>query len=188
MFNIEQIEVVKGPAGADNGRTAPTGYVNLVTKMPTRRRLHRQRRLGSGDGKAAPRRTSNRCSSGRPGSALRLNVMAQDYGMPGRDEVENKRWGVAPSMAFGLDTRDTHLPELPARRPEQPARRRRVDHRPAGTTSTLARARLNSAARGRLAATTTARINDYDDVKGDMFTARIEHDLAPGMTLRNTTR
>src|SRR3546814_19502997 len=29
--------------------------------------------------------------------------MAQDSGVRGRDEVTNKRWGVAPSLAFGLD-------------------------------------------------------------------------------------
>src|SRR3546814_13342222 len=32
VFNIEQIEVAKGPAGPDNGRTAPSGAINLATK------------------------------------------------------------------------------------------------------------------------------------------------------------
>src|SRR5262249_47520828 len=27
-FNTEQIEIVKGPSGSDNGRGAPTGYIN----------------------------------------------------------------------------------------------------------------------------------------------------------------
>ena len=30
--------------------------------------------------------------------------MWQDAGIPGRDVVENTRWGVAPSIAFGLGT------------------------------------------------------------------------------------
>jgi catecholate siderophore receptor len=34
VFNIEQVEVVKGPSGTDVGRTSPTGYINLVTKKP----------------------------------------------------------------------------------------------------------------------------------------------------------
>lgn len=34
IFNIEQVEVTKGPAGTDYGRTAPTGAINLVTKQP----------------------------------------------------------------------------------------------------------------------------------------------------------
>src|SRR5690606_33543836 len=34
IFNIEQVEVVKGPA-ADNGRGGAGGYVNMTTKTPT---------------------------------------------------------------------------------------------------------------------------------------------------------
>src|SRR6478736_6107551 len=32
MFNIEQVEVVKGLSGIDIGRSSPTGYINLITK------------------------------------------------------------------------------------------------------------------------------------------------------------
>src|SRR3546814_19844070 len=31
VFNIEQIEVAKGPAGTDNGSTAPSGAITLAT-------------------------------------------------------------------------------------------------------------------------------------------------------------
>ncbi|RYY75197.1 MAG: TonB-dependent siderophore receptor, partial [Comamonadaceae bacterium] len=34
-FNIEQVEVLKGPTGADVGRASAGGYINLVTKRPT---------------------------------------------------------------------------------------------------------------------------------------------------------
>src|SRR5690606_15160056 len=33
LFNIEQVEVEKGPAGTDNGRSAPTGAINLASKQ-----------------------------------------------------------------------------------------------------------------------------------------------------------
>jgi catecholate siderophore receptor len=33
---------------------------------------------------------------------LRLNVLDQDGGNPARAEVKDKRWAVAPSLAFGL--------------------------------------------------------------------------------------
>ncbi|KAG1533608.1 hypothetical protein G6F50_015818 [Rhizopus delemar] len=33
VCNIEQVEVTKGPAGTDNGRSAPTGAINLVSKQ-----------------------------------------------------------------------------------------------------------------------------------------------------------
>ena len=35
VFNVEQVEVVKGAAGADIGRGASSGYINLVSKLPS---------------------------------------------------------------------------------------------------------------------------------------------------------
>jgi catecholate siderophore receptor len=35
VFNLEQVEVVKGPAGSDIGRGAAAGYINLVSKLPS---------------------------------------------------------------------------------------------------------------------------------------------------------
>ena len=35
-------------------------------------------------------------------TAFRLNLMAHDSGVAGRDVVENERWGVAPSITLGL--------------------------------------------------------------------------------------
>lgn len=34
-FNTEQVEIAKGPAGADNGRGASSGYINLSSKQAT---------------------------------------------------------------------------------------------------------------------------------------------------------
>ncbi|MEO5812352.1 MAG: TonB-dependent receptor plug domain-containing protein, partial [Rhodanobacter sp.] len=34
VFNIEQIEITKGPDGTEYGRTAPTGAINMVSKQP----------------------------------------------------------------------------------------------------------------------------------------------------------
>src|SRR5690606_30915815 len=50
----------------------------------------------------------NHALGGLDGAALRLNLMAQDSGVPGRDEINHKRWGIAPSLAFGLGS-DTRL-------------------------------------------------------------------------------
>ena len=36
VFNLEQIEVVKGPASGDVGRGGGGGYLNLITKLPGR--------------------------------------------------------------------------------------------------------------------------------------------------------
>ena len=35
VFNLEQVEVVKGATGSDIGRGASSGYINLISKLPT---------------------------------------------------------------------------------------------------------------------------------------------------------
>ncbi len=40
VFNLEQIEVVKGPSGSETGRGAASGYINLVSKLPTLQNNH----------------------------------------------------------------------------------------------------------------------------------------------------
>ncbi len=58
VFNIEQVEVVKGPAGTDIGRTAPTGYdqPGQQAAEPARQPTRRSVACGSGDQQARHRR------------------------------------------------------------------------------------------------------------------------------------
>ena len=105
-FNIDQVEVVKGPSGTDVGRTSPTGYINLVTKKP---KLDDSFTGSLGFGSADFKRGSidwNKSLSGENGigAAFRLNAVAEDAGVAGRDFVKNKRWAVAPSLALGLNS------------------------------------------------------------------------------------
>ena len=37
-------------------------------------------------------------------TGFRLNLLKHDAGVAGRDVVKNDRWGIAPSLAFGLGT------------------------------------------------------------------------------------
>src|SRR5688572_22584234 len=106
VFNLQQVEVVKGPSGADVGRTSPGGYVNMITKKP----LLEDAFSGSlGFGSGSYKRGTvdwNKVISGADGSgtAIRLNAMAENSGMANRDEVKNDRWAIAPSIAIGLNT------------------------------------------------------------------------------------
>src|SRR5690606_9435621 len=99
VFNIEQVEVAKGPAGSDFGRTSPTGAINLATKRAS---LDAHNLASVSLGSEGHKRVTadlNRRLNGA--SAFRLNLMAQDTDAAGRDVVEHKRWGIAPSLAFG---------------------------------------------------------------------------------------
>ncbi|HVQ03721.1 MAG TPA: catecholate siderophore receptor Fiu [Burkholderiaceae bacterium] len=181
VFNIEQIEVIKGPSGSDNGRGASSGYVNLVSKMANRETFtNGSVSLGDANRLRLTADVNRPLELSIPGSALRLNLMAQDFGVPGRDEVQAKRFGFAPSVAFGLGTPTrSYLNYL------------FVDqrNRPDGGVSTYGLPGYIGAQGPAVDPSNYyGSINDFDDVRLHMFTTRIEHDLAPGMTLRNTTR
>lgn len=104
VFNIEQIEVVKGPAGADIGRGSPTGYINLQSKVPfADNYFGASASVGSGSQKRTTADLNRKLNE--DGSAsFRLNLMAQNSGVVDRDEVKNRGWGIAPSLALGLGT------------------------------------------------------------------------------------
>ena len=191
VFNIDQVEVVKGPSGSDIGRGASSAYINLVSKTA---QADGAFATGSLIGGTADRKRVvadlNTPLAALPGSAVRLNLMAQDYGVPGRDEVRQKRWGVAPTATFGLgsSTRET-LSYLHVQQ----------DNVPDGGVSTFGvKGYVFAAATATAPAQTPGPAvdpsnfyglaSDFDHVKIDMFTSKLESDLAKGFTLRNTTR
>jgi catecholate siderophore receptor len=187
VFNIEQIEIVKGPAGTDIGRGAPTGYINLSSKVPTAENfVAGSVSVGSGDQKRATA-DINRALDDTGSTAFRLNLLGQDSGMVDKDEVKNKRWGIAPSLAFGLGTPTrVYLSYLYMDQ----------KNRPDGGIPTIGLDGYYLAQLARIGGN-GPRVDihnyygyrsDHDDVRADMATARVEHDIAPGMTLRNITR
>jgi catecholate siderophore receptor len=187
VFNIQQVEVVKGPAGADFGRTSPTGAINLVSKQPT---LHDavsgSVSYGSADQKRVTADFNHKLGET---SAFRLNVMAQDSGIPGRDEAKNKRWGIAPAFAFGLGTSTRfYLDFLHVKQ----------DNVPDGFVPTIGLPGFTSPdPELRPWLTDAPKVDsrnfygtdaDHDDQTVDMATARIEHEFENGLRLQNTTR
>src|SRR3546814_2447033 len=104
IFNTEAVEVEKGPAGTDNGRTAPTGAINMVTKQASlESALSGTLSIGV-DGQKRMTADVNQTLGGLTDSALRLNLLWQDSDVPGRDHVENQRLGLAASLGVGIDT------------------------------------------------------------------------------------
>ncbi|HEY5759854.1 MAG TPA: TonB-dependent siderophore receptor [Steroidobacter sp.] len=101
-FNLQQVEVIKGPTGTMAGRSATTGAINQVAKAP-----HQgdSQDYSLGYGSDDFKRVSSDINLGLGDSmAFRLNAMYHDAEVSNRDVVENKRWGIAPSFALGLGT------------------------------------------------------------------------------------
>ncbi|SFV06715.1 catecholate siderophore receptor Fiu [Pseudoduganella namucuonensis] len=195
VFNIEQIDIVKGPAGTDGGRGSPTGSINLGSKQ-----AHLQNAFSSivtaGSGKQK-RATAdlNQVLSNDHGIAFRLNALAQDSGNPARHVVKNKRWAVAPTVGFGIGspTRFTlsylHVDQDNIPDGGVPTIGLPGYTSPDSANTVVAKRRLylNDALpvdpRGFYGST-----SDYDKVKADMMTVRVEHDFAPDVKLQNTAR
>jgi len=104
-FAIEQISVIKGPDSVYAGRGAVGGSIDIVTKMP-RADDFTEASLGLGT-EAYKRATLDMNRRINDETAVRLNVMGHDANQPGRNDVYSRRWGVAPSVAFGLNTPTT---------------------------------------------------------------------------------
>lgn len=190
VFNIDQIEVIKGPSGTDYGRTAASGSINLVTKQP---KLEDSFDASLGVGTGSYKRSTvdwNKSLTGLPGAALRLNVVGEDSGVAGRDTVKNKKWGVAPSLALGLGTDSRIYIDL---------LHVKQNNIPDGGVSTVGLKGYNSsitnaAVRDYLNSHAVNPSNyygtngDFDHSTADMATLRVEHDFSGDTKLRNTLR
>lgn len=102
VFAIEQLEVLKGPSGAFDGRGSAGGSINIVTKKAKADNFT----TGSvGIGTDNYRRaTVDANYMLGDNAALRLVAMAHDADIPGRDSVDTRRWGFAPSITLGLNS------------------------------------------------------------------------------------
>lgn len=105
VFNLEQVEVVKGPDAVYSGRGSGGGSINLSSKTP---RLTDFTRLSLGVGTDGYLRgTIDQNWSLGETAGLRLNLMGAEGDVPGRESVDYDRWGLGLSLAAGLDTPTT---------------------------------------------------------------------------------
>jgi catecholate siderophore receptor len=187
-FNIEQVEVTKGPTSTISGRGSAGGTINLTSKMPSLRRvIGGSFAFGNADtwrGTADLNVGLRRLGLGDR-SAFRLNLLGHNAGVAGRDVVKNDRWGVAPSLAFGLGSptrltlgyyklkqdniSDYGIPWVPA------------------TNNALAAYRDQPAPVPR-ETFYGFRNRDREVLNQDAATVRVEHDFSDSMQLRSQLR
>ncbi|GAA0355924.1 TonB-dependent siderophore receptor PiuA [Bowmanella denitrificans] len=101
-YNLESVEVAKGPGSAVTGRGATGGSINLQSKTA---RLDQFTDVSARGGSEQDyRATVDTNMQVGDTSALRVNLLAQDGELAGRDEVENATYAGALSYAAGLGT------------------------------------------------------------------------------------
>ncbi|WP_312164702.1 TonB-dependent siderophore receptor [Phenylobacterium sp.] len=106
VFNLEQVEVIKGPDSAYNGRGSGGGSINLTTKRAKLEQAISASAAAGTDGYL--RGTVDANLPVGETSAVRINLMGTQGDVPGRDSVDFDAWGAAISAAVGLGA-DTRL-------------------------------------------------------------------------------
>ncbi|GAA4338437.1 TonB-dependent siderophore receptor [Pigmentiphaga soli] len=177
VFNLEQVEVTKGPDSVYFGRGGGGGSINIVTKAP------RLENFAVGELSAGTAPSGRATVDGNwqlsDHAAFRLNAMGDKGKVAGRDDaVDYQKWGLAPSLALGLGTptrvtlsyyhlQDDGMPDYSVP----------LDPRTGAPYEGVDRHAFYGLS-GR----------DFRHTRTDIGTASIEHDLGDSLTLRNMTR
>ena len=119
------------------------------------------------------------------GAALRLNGLYHHADIPGRDYVEDERWGIAGSLVFGLGT-DTRLTlnYFHLEQDNQPDYG--IPWVPEGNTAL--RGSVNAAPPVSFSNYYGLTDRDYEDISTDIGTAIFEHDFSETLRFRSLFR
>src|SRR5688572_19863717 len=185
-FNLEQVEIVKGPGSAFTGRGSTGGTINLVSKSPDLApSFGGMLNFGTDQTKRVSADVNVPVKALGEHTAFRLNLLAHDSGVAGRDVVENQRWGAAPSLTLGLGT-PTRL-TLSYFHMEQ---KNIPDYGIPWVTAThnvleAYRDKPAPVARESFYGLTS---RDREVMKSHLATVKVEHDFIDGVSLRNQFR
>ncbi|MBP5953240.1 TonB-dependent receptor [Pseudomonas iridis] len=182
IFAVENIEVSKGPNSAIGGRGAAGGSINLVSK-----KAHLGNSFDGGftwGSDQTQRYTLDGNYQFSDTAAGRLNLMSHESNVAGRDKVDYDRWGIAPSLAFGLGT-DTRV-NLDYYHLES------NDTPDSGIPYSFSSPRTKSNPDKPYAGGDDSNFygldRDFRKGRTDTATFDIEHDLSDSLTIKNTLR
>lgn len=177
-FFLESVEVLKGPSSMLFGRGSTGGVINQVSKQPSLREFAE---VGGSIGTDSYYRTTldlNRPLSDT--SAFRINALAHTNDST-RDVVESKRYGVAPSLRFGIGTpTEISISSVHQRRKDIPDYGFPIA---AGGTKENPAGPIDQDIDNFYGYT-----DDKFDQDVDIATLRIEHKFSPSLSLRNQTQ
>ncbi|GCE79960.1 TonB-dependent receptor [Komagataeibacter oboediens] len=99
-FYYDHVSVIKGPSSEVFGNGTTGGAINIVTKTPHLGNSY-QASFSGGSG-SYYRGTLDVNYQLNSTTAFRLTGMGNENNVVGRDDIYSHRWGIAPSIAFGL--------------------------------------------------------------------------------------
>jgi catecholate siderophore receptor len=100
LFDVERVEVYKGPSSFAFGRGSTGGAINNVSKLPTGQTfVEGTATINSVGGYRADVDASGK----RDNISGRIAALYTETDTPNRDNVWTRRWGVAPSISAQLD-------------------------------------------------------------------------------------
>lgn len=179
-FNLEQLEVTKGASSVYSGSGSVTGTINQVSKTAKADDFVKTTfGLGTDEYYRITADANRKLSDS---TAARVNLMTHRNDSPDRDEVWSERWGIAPSISFGmgseLRTTLSYIHQENERVPDRGLLWRRAES--PGTGDPVP---------GQDRSTYYGFSNvDRENATVNVFTASIEKDIAPNLKLRNITR
>ena len=185
IFDVESIEVSKGPNSSFGGRGSAGGSINMVSKTP---KLGDFLNGGFTYGSDQTRRyTVDVNRQFLDTAAFRLNLMSHEQNVAGRDAVNYDRWGVAPSLTFGLGTENRlnvsyyHLEsnDLPDSG---------IPYGYSNSSKTAVHAHDKPDDGGDSKNFYGLKDRDFRKTRVDISTISFEHDFSDAMTLKNTLR
>lgn len=183
-FAYEEVQVLKGPSGALFGRGSVGGAINTVSKRPRASLSETTIDVFGGSAGYFRALADVNLPLGET-SALRINLMGQSNKVVDRDQIEDRRWGVALSAGFGLGTDasfilnyvhqdDQRTPDYGIVIVQKPGD---LIARPASSYNV-----------GVGRSTFTGYAEDTDDNQADVVTARFSKQFDSGLTLTNDSR
>jgi catecholate siderophore receptor len=182
-WNTESVQVFLGPSGETFGRGNFGGTINGTSKTPVLDdfiTLHGELGLGP-----HARTTADINQKIGDTTALRLNLMYTDTEPVDRDGPESKRWGIAPSIGFGLGT-DTSLTVAYFHQEDNRVPDYGIPVVPNSVTGGIASPQSGPADVD--SANWYGTDLDRDDTTADIGTVRLSHKANDWLTVSNDTR
>ena len=185
IFDIESVEISKGPDSTFGGRGSAGGSINLISKMPKDTDF-----LDGGFTYGSDQTRRYTLDVNRKfldTAAFRLNLMSHEQNVSGRDAVNYDRWGVAPSVTFGLGTENRlNLSYYHMESNDLPDSG--IPYGYSSNSPTAVHVHDKPDDGGNSNNFYGLKDRDFRKTKADISTISFEHDFSDTMTLKNTLR